>query len=295
MKRLASEQILEEILMPPLPKAPGTPPNTDTVSALKIAEYQDIYALPHHHIKRLTTLLRQARKEKYGTERHQSRYRNVVHLPTKEQILNIMANAPSGKVQLIFKIMAQRGLRPNEAVRLKSTDILAVQYAGLNETVPVIRVNNTKCDRIEYCTITKDLYEEIRAYIEHHRLRILTHEDYLFYSTCSSSKQAHLSTDYLRNAFRRICNKLGYIDSYGEAKNVYDSNKPRHLRSLRLYDLRHYAITRFYNATKDIKLTQLFARHENADITIETYVNKHECELVTAINEAFKEKTLFGV
>lgn len=288
-------RLLEELLLPPLPKIPNEPIDPEIVKALKKASYADIYSLPCGQMKRLNQMTRQARKEKYSSHSHESRYRGVVRIPTKTQLMAILFGVKSDKVRLCFKIMAARGLRPNEVVRLKKDEIIAVQYEGKHEISPVIKIHNTKCDRIEYCAIPVPLYHEIVSYIERYRLRILTHGGYLFYSTNSENKKPHISTNYLRNTFRKACKRCGFNQVYAEVKNPQAKSGLGHRHNLTLYSLRHFAITTFYNTTKDIKLAQLFARHESASTTLEHYINKHEAELVQAINQVFKQNTLFNI
>lgn len=282
---------LEEIILPSLPPGPKQPSNPEIVKALRQATYSDIYALPANQMKRLSKLIREARKEKYDSKSHTSKYRGVVRIPTREQLRAIMATIKTEKVKLCFRIMAIRGLRPNEVVRLKKQDIFALQYEGISNPVPIIRVNNTKSNRVELCTIPVSLYAEIMAYIEKHRLRILTHDGYLFYSTRPKRKKKHISTLYLRNAYRKACKKCGLTKTYADIYNPAAKNGIGHRHNLSLYGLRGFAITEFYRATHDIKLTQQFARHEHASTTLDYYIYRYENELVNKINTVYQKRT----
>lgn len=285
---------LKELLVPPLPKKPAQPADFEIVHSLKKARYPDIYVLPQWQMKRLTKLLREARNKKYRSPRHESKYKGVMRIPTRQQVQVIIANSKSEKARLIFKIMAQRGLRPNEAVRLKASEVFATQVEGVPEFVPFLLVHNTKCKRVEYCAIPYTLFAELKGYIARHHLRIQTHEDYLFYSVHPLNKHAHLSVDYLRNYFRKKCKKLGFNSVYAEVKHPRSKTGKAKRYNLTLYSLRHYAITKFYERTKDVKLTQLFARHTDPALTLEVYVEKHDFELTRAILGQ-GQQTLFNV
>ncbi len=129
----------------------------------------------------------------------------------------------------------ETGLRPIELCNLKTKD------ADLQQRI--IYPTTAKYGASRSLRISPNLTERLTEYInKHHR----NPEDKLFSGTSSDYSKSY------RNLRNRLADKLKYPT----------------LRTIRLYDFRHYFATNLYDKTKDILLAKQQMGHKKLDTTL---------------------------
>jgi len=182
-----------------------------------------------------------------------------IRIPTTAQLDMLIAN--SGRVMTIkLTLSKETGLRPVEVCNLKVKDIDLEQR--------LVYPTTAKHGSARALKISNGLREMLRAYIDEHRLNAT---DKLFKGD---------SNNYGKH-FRLHRNKL--------AERLH---KPE-LKTIRLYDFRHYFATRLYAKTRDILLVKQQMGHKKIETTLiyTQLLNTNEeeeytCKTATNIKEA---------
>lgn len=158
----------------------------------------------------------------------------MISVPTTEQLDTLIASIRSPNSTML-RLSKETGLRPTELCNLKTRDVdIAQQFV-----YPTTAKNGTP----RKLKITKELTATIQKHITQQKLEP---DNSLF----------NISTRIYSQRYRRnrnnVANKL---------------NQPE-LRSIRLYDFRHYYATRLYAKTKDILLVQHQLGHRSLQSTL---------------------------
>ena len=167
------------------------------------------------------------------------------------------------RLALAVEIALTTALRESEILSLRIEDLM--DGAGAIRQVIKVRV---KGGRIERVYLPAGLRESIVAYIMGPRWQ--EEKGWLFtgngFRRSPGIPVPKMSRSTLVYLWHKAQDKAGI--------------EPRY----RFHDLRHTAITRFWRRSRDLKLTQLFARHKNVNTTAQ-YTHPMEDELFEAIEE----------
>ncbi len=183
------------------------------------------------------------------------------------------------KYLIAFKMQAYLGLRIGEVCAIKTKDI--------NLQTRELVLTTEKARRLDRLLIPTILYYDLVDFIQENEPKIHAADDYLLYSDRpDTSTKAHIGNNELRKVFRETAKKAGIEDSYGESEETANGRRP--LYRLTTHSLRHYAITRFYRACKDIELTNMFARHSKGNLKdTMRYIGSNRDTLYKNIDLAF--------
>lgn len=191
---------------------------------------------------------------------------------TQEKWKILLENEPNHKFRFAYILMRKLALRIGEVVNLRLNNI----HLDNREIFLITEKSKTP----DVCYIDDQLYIMLVDYIRSNKEEILKHKGYIFFpSSWSNSSKSHITKDSLRNAFRKAVSRSGFQFKYGHA---YAQN-----RSLNLYtshSCRHSGITDFYVRTKDIVLTQKYARHSSIKSTM-VYIHRTKEDLKKMILE----------
>ena len=158
----------------------------------------------------------------------------AIRVPTKEQIQILIANARR-TMSIKLMLSAETGLRPVELCNLKVRDIDFDQR--------FIYPRTAKHGNPRKLKISTNLRERLKGHIAHYNL---TPQDSLFKGDSENYGK------YYRQMRNNLANKLG---------------KPE-LRTIRLYDFRHYFATMLYAKTRDILLVMRQLGHKKIQNTL---------------------------
>jgi len=157
-----------------------------------------------------------------------------IRIPTKEKLSIFISNARK-TLSIKLQMSMETGLRPIELCNLKTKDVDLQQR--------IIYPTTAKYGASRSIRISPNLTERLAEYINQHHHKP---EDRLF-NVSSSNYGKH---------FRQLRNRL--------AEKLKDAS----LKTIRLYDFRHYFATNLYNKTKDILLVKQQMGHKKLDTTL---------------------------
>ena len=173
-----------------------------------------------------------------------------------EQQLQVFFKAiDNPKYLLLFSFQAYCGLRIGEAIRVNINDV--------NFQTRELKIKSEKTNLMDRGIIPIHLFQQLQEFIAKHKAEIDKAGGCIFFKEegKSSRKDEYLDVDYARKKFRDYIIKAGLNEEYGESEESSDKRRRRRLHILTTHSLRHYAITKFYNQTKNWLLTSKFARH----------------------------------
>lgn len=246
-----------------------------TLDKKKIEEFLN-YTLEKskHTIELISKLINRTKRKKFP-DKNYKKYGNVSRGLSKEEVEKIINSEEKAKIRLCLKTAYKLGLRESEVVKIKTTDI---------QEDWKVKINNEKCNRIEYLIIPISLRPEIEEHIKKNKKIIKQKNNHLFYSENPVQKREHLSPKYLSKRFRELSIKLKINYSYGMSEEPeFDSRgkrrKPRKLYQFCLHSLRHSFGREYYKASnKDIVKTSQALRHRSLKTTM-GYVFNNENEV----------------
>ena len=157
-----------------------------------------------------------------------------IRIPTREKLEKLISNAGS-TLSIKLQISMETGLRPIELCNLKVKDV-DLQQRTVYPTTAKYGASRT-------LRISHSLAERIEDYITRNKLRP---DSKLFWGTASDYGK------YFRLLRNRLAEKL----------------KEPSLKTVRLYDFRHYFATNLYDKTKDILLVKQQMGHKKLDTTL---------------------------
>jgi integrase len=157
--------------------------------------------------------------------------------PTKEQCEMIITHA-KGALSLKIHISMQTGLRPIELVGEKGLRVKDIHFD--QKTVTPLRTKG--CNARPPLTITEELTARIRTYIAKNQL---TFNEPLFKG-----------------------NSRTYGDSYRRSRNrLATKMQDPSIRGIRLYDLRHYYVTKQLRKCQNAEIVRQIVGHKNLNTT----------------------------
>jgi integrase len=158
----------------------------------------------------------------------------MIKIPTKEKVEMLIASAGKN-LALKLRIIMETGLRPIELLNLKVKDVDLEQH--------LLYPTTAKHGARRTSKFSTQLEAVLRQHIIENNLSLTNN---LF-----KGKPHTLGSNY-----REMRNNL--------AKKLNDPT----IRTIRLYDLRHYFATMLYDKTKDIILVQQLMGHKRIDTTM---------------------------
>lgn len=160
-----------------------------------------------------------------------------VQPPTQEQCEMLISHA-KGALSLKIHISMQTGLRPIEVVGEKGLRVKDIHF----EQKTITPLSTKGCNARPPLTMTEELCARIKTYIQEKKL---DSNDPLFNMT----SKAYSAT------YRRSKNRL--------AKKMQDPT----LKSIRLYDLRHYYVTKQLRKCQNAEIVRQIVGHKNLNTT----------------------------
>jgi site-specific recombinase XerD len=157
--------------------------------------------------------------------------------PTEEKIRMLISSA-RGALSLRIDISMQTGLRPIEVQGYKGLRVKDIH----TDTRTIIALNTKGCTARPPMLISQELNARLSKYITEKRL---TAEEFLFKG----------EAERYGEHFRRMRNRL--------AKKLNDPS----IKAIRLYDLRHYYITKQLRRTQNCEIVRQIVGHKRLDTT----------------------------
>ncbi len=156
--------------------------------------------------------------------------RKLPRIPTNEALMSVIS-ASSKKYALIFKILMETGVMPYELAHVSLKDI------DLDKGTLVVRGFKGHSSRV--FKLKNDTLAILKEYV--HR----------YYC-----EKPFPDADWMGSVWRRVRNRV--------AEKLKDPN----IKSIRLYDLRHFYATMLYHRTKDILLVKQQLGHKKIETTL---------------------------
>lgn len=161
------------------------------------------------------------------------------------------------KQKMVFLVMRYTGRRIGEVVQLKITDI--------NFDQRYIKFKRSKLvggrEKYDFVFMVDQLFFPLLDYVQGHLKEILQSGGWIFYS--GSRKGKHLSKDYMRNFFRKICKRVGLDHVYAIRRG--DGGK---LHRLTTHSFRHAFISKaLFEKQMPIALVARMVGHTNIKST----------------------------
>lgn len=239
-----------------------------------ILEPSVLHSLRQEQLWKLIKALSEERKVRYARHR-QRKYGNMNKGFSPEELRRFFLMPMHPTARLAFLVMAFRGLRIGEVVRIRAQDIdlqqrrlyLHTEKAGTNDSL----------------FLDDYLYTLLDNRLRNHQDAITAHQGYLLYRGKGANPNEYISPNWLRNEFRRVIKEAGLDRCYAES-DERTGRTPRKLHRLTTHSLRHTFATRFYKKTKDLILTSKALRHRDTKSTI-TYIHSDQTELDTQLQE----------
>ncbi len=198
---------------------------------------------------------------------------------TEEQLQRFFSAIDNDKYALLFSFQAYVGLRVGEAV--------AVNISDIDFSTREMKIKSEKTNLMDRSLIPLILFQKLTEYIAEHKAKIDEAKGYLFFKEQgkSATDAEYLNVGYARKKFREYVEKAGLNEVYSESDELAGRRR-RKLHILTTHSLRHYAITKFYNQTKNWLLTSKFARHIEPNTTT-TYIHTDRSELYNEVDKTF--------
>jgi integrase len=191
----------------------------------------------------VSTYNRYCKHEKLEWERpHYDREPTTMQPPTDEQV-TIFLSGVRDPLSMKLEISAQTGLRPCEIQGEKG---LQVKNVHLDQHTITARIHK-RCNPRPPLKITPELTARLQAYITKHNLK---NEDILF------TGDSRTYGNHFRHAKKNLAKKL---------------SRPE-LTKIRLYDLRHYYVTKQLRKTQNCEIVRQLVGHKHLNTT-QTYLH----------------------
>jgi len=211
--------------------------------------------------------LHKAYKKKYRNNRsgYQCKFRAFTDTEIK-QFFRHVDKVDDYPFWMLWQIMKETGIRPEEARKLRITDFL--------EQERQMRIVNWKVnERIDCVPISRRLTKLLHLYIYDNLSWLRFHNGQLFPTITKQAKTQYISAAYLRNKFAQTRKRAGLS------------------KELCNYSFRKYAIQKVYELTKDPHLCKIFARHRHFSTTSDYYLSRNT-ELIRPTIETLSQKII---
>jgi integrase len=179
-------------------------------------------------------------------------------IPQESKIDMIRANAPL-KLAVAITISKETGLRPIEVMHLRLRDI------DLDNKT--IYPSTAKHGAPRALTVTTDTIQLLKAYLAKHHI------------TLNNTIFGKWNSPAYSKWFRHYRNKL--------VEKLNDTT----IKTIRLYDLRHFFATKLYHQTKDILYVKQQLGHRKLDTTLiyTQLIHFHDDEYTTAVADTINK------
>ena len=234
--------------------------------------------LGKHKIEALHKIILRYFEKRFHRKSKKPKYGNLNKGFTDEQLQAFFLAVDNDKYKLLFGFQAYVGLRIGEACKVNVKDI--------NFQTRELKLKSEKTNIQDVSIIPLILFRQLQAFLTSHKKEIDVANGYVFFKEQgkSTTKVDYLNVNYARRRFRDYTTRAGLDEVYDESEEV---NRPSHkLHLLTTHSLRHYAITKFYNQTKDWLMTSKFARHLEPNTT-STYIHTDRAELYIEADKTF--------
>lgn len=218
-------------------------------------------------LKKMMKIVSAARKRRFRRGSNRPKYGSMSKAFNDYELRKFFSVIKNPKHYLLFQFQANLGLRIGEAVKVNVKDI--------NIQTRELKIYAPKTDRIDFLLIPEVLFNSTLKYYEENEGEIKQANGYLF----------GIDENYARKIFREYCEKAGLDEVYTMSEETI-KEKPRRLHQFSTHSLRHTAVTKFFNTTKDLEATRIFARHTKSSTT-DGYIHKRKEEIYRAIDLAF--------
>lgn len=225
--------------------------------------------LSKNQLEKIISLSSQTIKQKYSKNRKCKRGKLSPYITSNkwEQILRAENNP---KFRFCYYLMRKLALRVGEIVELNIKNI----RLDLKEIFMITE----KSKMPDICYLDNEAARKIYEWVQENRTQIDKHQGYIFFPDPKShSKRKFVSCDTVRNHFRAAVAEAHLQTCYGKA---YNQN--RVLNLFTTHSCRHSGITDFYLKTKDLVLTQIYARHQSIKSTM-VYIHHTEKDIREAL------------
>lgn len=230
----------------------------------------DFSTLKKHQLEEVITKCNDELKVRYLKKTRRPKYGNLSKYMLHNKWIKFSAALHKPRDKLIFFLMKQLALRVGEVPRL-TLDSIDLPHKH-------ILMNTEKSGMPDFIYLDQETTDKLRSWIFTHYEEIKSHQGHIFFAEGSShSKKPYLAPQVITRIFRTTCMLANIQITYGLARN---SGAKLHLYTT--HSLRHTGITDFWNKTKDLEKTRLYARHTNYK-SLQTYIHVTEEEMREAV------------
>lgn len=170
-----------------------------------------VKSLPDNKLKELSKYVNRTRKGKYAYHSHHCETK--AFLAHEKDAFFCAFKRNEFKQRMAFRVQCKTLRRISEIAPLNLAQV------NLEKRFIVFRLAKQRNDTHKVHIADDAFYWELVDYIEAYRKRIDAHMGYLFYSENPTMKRMHMSPDYLRNFFRKICKRAGLLEPYATSKD----------------------------------------------------------------------------
>lgn len=256
----------------------------DKLAMVELEREKEILAelmprLGKHKIRELRKVIDKHMKQRFQLKNKIPKYGSLNKGFTELQLQAFLRVVDKPKYNLLFSYMAYLGLRIGEAVKVNTKDI---DFQNRE-----IRIRSEKTHVLDLLIIPLHLFQQTEEFVSQHKSQIENAQGYLFFRDFERGHRAepYVEQNYVRKLFREYANESGLEEVY-DVTEEQNGRVKRKLHLLTTHSLRHYAITHFYNQTKNWLMTSKFARHL-APSTTTTYIYQDREELYAQIDKVF--------
>lgn len=246
-------------------------------SGLELAEKlkEKFMELSMHDLENIRSLASDTIKERFVRPKKCKRGKLSPYI-TKHKWEKILRAEKNIKFRFCYYLMRKLALRVGEVVELNIKNI--------NLELKEIFIITEKSQMPDKCFLDQESTQKLKEWIKDHEAEILINKGFIFCPCAlSNSIRTHISKDTIRNHFREAVKKAGVQTAYGHA-----FNQNRVLNLLTTHSCRHSGITDFYLKTKDLVLTQKYARHQDIKSTM-VYIHHTEEDMRNALENPLIE------
>jgi len=230
---------------------------------LELSKDRDfIYSLPKHKMEKVIQSVRKVKERKYK-RRNLPKYVVPAYKSMNLEEVNRFFSAfhpCEWRYKVLFMTQAFLGLRIGEVVKITIKDI-----DFQNKQIKIKTEKQGPFEVQDSMFLHDRLQALLLDYIQEYEREIAEHDGFLFYTSNARCRFKHVSADRARNVFRKICNRAGLTETYGEREPYSDLKnwKPGKLYKYTTHSLR-YAFAQYLrrkNVPEEIR--QHLMRHRD--------------------------------
>jgi integrase len=242
--------------------------------------------LSKNKLQALRDKISEIKRKKYPNK-NEKKYSNVDKSFSEEELKKFLKACRSEKTFIAFSMMAMLGLRVGEAVKVNLNQLDFVKNK--------IKILTEKSNTVDFLHLHSEVRKLLYSWVQKNREEILKHDGFIFFPDVKSkSQRKHISPDWLRNEFRKVCDSTGLNDCYSESEDarnpIKSKNGKRKLHRLTSHSLRHFFISKVYSGCLDPIKTQMLARHSDFKST-KFYIHIQQTSLDSTLKKIFENET----